>query len=183
MSIHQIRAVRKTIIFLALLWQTRKQGLKIRLISFVKYWITITHWIMLPWSWNFIQLKKMTMWNFFSIKNSCKNSFYGPEIWNKVWSVKYTQVTRSFQLGFSCLGIILRILWSKYEMNTTCTSWEITFFVFLGACLFWSVKYVAQGKKSDKVDFLNPDILSFPTVYNKSLSKFFLGRPKILQDY
>ena len=55
--------------------------------------------------------------------------------------------------------------------------------MFLEACLFWSVKYFAQGKKSDKVDFLNPDILSFPTVYNKSLSKFFLGRPKILQDY
>ena len=53
-------------------------------------------------------------------------------------------------------------------MNTTYTSGVITFFVFLGACLFWSVKYFAQGKKNDKVDFLNPDILSFPTIYNKS---------------
>ena len=49
-----------------------------------------------------------------------------------------------------------------------------------------SVKNFAQGKIFDPVDFLNLREISFPVVYNTSLSKFFplmILFCKIIQDY
>ena len=46
-----------------------------------------------------------------------------------------------------------------------------------------AVKNFAQSKNFDPVDILNLHKISFPTVYNMSLSKFFPPWFKILQDY
>ena len=46
-----------------------------------------------------------------------------------------------------------------------------------------AVKNFAQSKNFDPVDILNLHKISFPTVYNTSLSKSFPPWLKILQDY
>ena len=48
-------------------------------------------------------------------------------------------------------------------------------FSILPPVIVWSVKNFPQISRIDPMDFLNLHKISFPTVYNMSLSKFFLG--------
>ena len=58
---------------------------------------------------------------------------------------------------------------TKFEAKIVFFQQVIGILVIFRACLFWSVKYFAQPGKFDPVDFLNPESLSFPTIYNMSI--------------
>ena len=75
---------------------------------------------------------------------------------------------------YACLTLI--------QISVNYCKYFVSFLAIFRVFLFWPLKYFAQYCRIDPVNFLNPETLTFPVVYNMSLCNYFSCRPQNQQN-